>query len=1315
MSDSSSSSGSDRRSPPASGDGVGTESTPSPLRPQAPLVAPVGPDGTAASARGEPAEAMREVARDRDHLFLLHEALVDAERAASLPARLEVVVNAIRKIGFGRVLLSLRDAELNQTKLVSVGLTPDEVRELRDRPASGIVWKRRLTSLERFRVSQSYYLDAADEWIAREFHGGLPSRLEPSGDAEWNPRDALLVPLKGSDGRIIATLVLDDPADRHRPTLARVRTVELFGQQVAYMIEQAELIDIARRRADRLARLHDVGVMLARSLDEGDIVAELARQIGRVMPCDGIVIASPDIEENFVTTLFRSVRGVRRTRAPQPLGHGPIGEVARTGRSVRITDYDPNRNALASADDIVGDGGPARSVLVVPMLVGAKLLGVIGVYSAKTNQYGAEDEEVLHTMAAQTATAIINARHYAESQREQRAGEAVADVARAVGESLRLAQVLPLILRHATALLRSEGACIGLRAGSEIDIVEASGAAEPMRGTKVPIADSVAGRALETATTVISNDVAADGAFHGPSVDAADIQKIIIAPMRTKQGSIGALAVINRENDFTDADARVLHRLAEQVAVAVVNARLFEEVTTLGERHRRVVETANDAIVMTDHERRILFANPAAEGLFGRGRDLVGTPLVETVAPEIRDEVRERERLGLDGKPQRYDAIVVRPDGERRYVAVSTAPLREGDRVTGTVASLRDMTAERRAREAMTQSEARYRNLVESASDAIYTMDARGAMTSANDATCALLGRTREDLLGRAAIPLIFNDDVDEAKHNFRLTLAGESRRYEARIIAANGEPRLISVTNTPIRHASAVVGVLGVARDVTEDRARAEALERSEARYERLVESAADAIFTLDRDMHFTSVNRALEHGTGRGRDTMLGHSALEICDPRDAEAMREALAATMRGERPRVEVRYLGPDGEPRPASLIAAPIMERGEIVGALGIVRDVTEEKRLVEQLLQQEKLAAIGQLVSGVAHELNNPLAGMMAFSELLLAQYDPADEKRHVLENINHEANRAAKIVRNLLTFARRHQPERQATDINQVLLDTVELRRYALRVEQIELAVELDGTLPKTWADPFQLQQVFLNLLSNAEQALEHWTGERRLTVSTKREGKHIVIRVADSGPGIDAAQVDQIFNPFYTTKGVGKGTGLGLSISDGIVREHNGRITVTSKPGAGATFMIELPIDTPATTKPVAAPPVAAEENTRSRRVLVADDESAVREALQIFLRSLGHHVDVASSGMEAIARLESRRYDAILLDLRMPDMAGGAVYDKLAQTDPEHAARIIFVTGDAFSDSARALIERSGRPYISKPFALEDVARVIFTAAA
>ncbi|HEX2716676.1 MAG TPA: PAS domain S-box protein [Gemmatimonadaceae bacterium] len=1258
--------------------------------------------------------ALREIARERDHLFLLHEALVDAEQARTLEARLEIIVNAIRKIGFGRVLISLRDEHLNQTKLVSVGLTHDEVRDLRDKPASGVVWKRRLASLERFRVSQSYYLDASDEWIAREFHGGLPSRLEPGADPKWNPRDALLVPLKGSDGRIIATLVLDDPADRARPTVARIRTVELFGQQVAYMIEQAELVEIARRRADRLARLHEVGVILARSLDEKDITEELARQIVRVVRCDGVVIAAPDVEENFVTTLYRSVRGVRRNRPPQPLGYGPIGEVARTGRAVRIGDYDPNKVGVAAADDLVGDGGPARSVVAVPMLVGAKLLGVIALHTAAPNAYAAEDEEVLYTMAAQAATAIINARHYAASQREQRAGEALADVARAVSESLRVGQIVPLVLRHAAALLRGEGACLTMRQGDAFEVVEAYGCVTPLKGLRIPLSSSLGGRALREGKTLIANDAAQDAGVFEPARVKAGIHRMIVSPMQSRDGTAGVLAVFNREAEFTDSDARVLHRLTGQVAVALTNARLFEEVASLGERHRRVLETATDAIVITDLERRIAFANPAAEGLFGRGSDLVGTSVQDLVAPEMREEVRERQRLGFAGEGQRYDAVVVRSDGERRYVAVSTAPLRESGVVTGTVASLRDVTTERRARDAMAQSEARYRNLVESASDAIYTMDARGAITSANEATCALTGMKREELLGRSTLPMIAADDAETVKHFFRLALSGEPHHYECRVDVPSGQ-RLLSVTNTPIRFGSAVVGVLGIARDVTDERARAEALELSEARYERLVESAVDAIFTLDREMRLTAVNRALEETTGRQRATLLGHAVTELCDPRDAETLRDAFAATLTGHRRRVEVRLRGADGHPRPASLIAAPILERGEVVGALAIVRDVTDEKRLVDQLLQQEKLAAIGQLVSGVAHELNNPLAGMMAFSQLLLQREDVTEDQRRAVETINDEARRAAKIVRNLLTFARKHQPERQVTDVNLVLLDTIELRRYALRVQGIELDVDLAPAIPPTWADPFQLQQVFLNLLTNSEQALEHWGGLRRMELRTSWEDDVIAIVLSDTGPGMSKDVADQIFNPFYTTKPVGKGTGLGLSISDGIVREHGGRILVTSSPGAGATFRVELPRVEPPPTDGGGdgAPARPSAIAPQRRRILVADDEASIREALRVFLRSLGHHVDVAETGHEAAARLDGSSYDLILLDLRMPDVAGDVIYESLLKKNPEQAKRVVFVTGNVPGTPALDRVEKTGRPHIAKPFALEDIARLLVPA--
>jgi two-component system NtrC family sensor kinase len=239
--------------------------------------------------------------------------------------------------------------------------------------------------------------------------------------------------------------------------------------------------------------------------------------------------------------------------------------------------------------------------------------------------------------------------------------------------------------------------------------------------------------------------------------------------------------------------------------------------------------------------------------------------------------------------------------------------------------------------------------------------------------------------------------------------------------------------------------------------------------------------------------------------------------------------------------------------------------------------VTDERRLSEQLLQREKLAAVGQLVSGVAHELNNPLAGILAFSQLLMASAQSDQAVRDAVVTINKEAKRAAKIISNLLLFARQRPPERALTDINQVVRDAAELRRYALHTHQIDLHLALDPELPQVMADATQLQQVFLNLITNAEHALRDYDGDKRLTIVSRRSGDMIVVSVADSGPGVPHELHDRIFNPFFTTKKVGEGTGLGLSISDGIVREHGGQIRLASPPGEGAVFVIELPISMP------------------------------------------------------------------------------------------------------------------------------------------
>jgi signal transduction histidine kinase/ActR/RegA family two-component response regulator len=400
------------------------------------------------------------------------------------------------------------------------------------------------------------------------------------------------------------------------------------------------------------------------------------------------------------------------------------------------------------------------------------------------------------------------------------------------------------------------------------------------------------------------------------------------------------------------------------------------------------------------------------------------------------------------------------------------------------------------------------------------------------------------------------------------------------------------------------------------------------------------------------------------------------------------------------------------------------ERAAEDGSLRIealVRDVSERKKLDDetrdiyhQLLQAEKMAALGQTISGVAHELNNPLATIHSWAERLTERetLDPA--VRRGLDTILSESQRAARIVRNLLTFARKRQTTRAMVDVNQVVRETLALRAYEQHVSNVTIIDALAAGLPQVFADGHQVQQVLLNLIINAEQAMLSANGRGILVVRTWHDPAQqaVVLEINDDGPGIPDDLQPKIFDPFFTTKEVGQGTGLGLTVAYAIIQEHAGRIRLESRLGRGASFFVELPVGGAGHFAEVTAGRAAhsSEEPVQGGSILVVEDEAALAAAVTDALQDAGYVVTHAADGEDALALVTRQSFDLVICDLRMPRLDGQAFYRSLVQAVPALASHVIFVTGDVAGTQAERFLEGSGCPWLEKPFRLGDLLKAV-----
>ncbi len=754
--------------------------------------------------------------------------------------------------------------------------------------------------------------------------------------------------------------------------------------------------------------------------------------------------------------------------------------------------------------------------------------------------------------------------------------------------------------------------------------------------------------------------------------------------------------------------------------------RIEEALKKSEEQFRSLVENISDVVFNVDIDGTITYMSPVAEGITGYTTDeYVRKNLAEFIHPDDLPDLIGSFGRSLQGIKEEAEFRVVTKDGSYRYVRSSSNPVMDGGSVIGLTGLITDITERRQAEDELRKSEERFRVGAVSASDLIYEWDIKRGSLDWYGNIDEMLGYDP----GEFPRTIEAWEEVIHPEDRDRVLAALE--QHVKKKVPYNEEYRVIQKDGT-IRYwtdrGSAMFdetgnayGMIGACSDIT-DRRQAEEniqeinrllfdrtleLRASEEKFRSLFETSRDFMCITDLEGRFIDTNDAAQEFFGYSPEELSKITMLELySNPDDRQEIINGIIE--KGYVTNLEARLKKKSGETIDV-LVSVNLKkdDNGKPVHFFSSARDMTEKKRMEMQLLQSEKLSAVGTMISGVAHELNNPLTSIIGNAQLL-SRRDVPDDIRAKLDVILRESRRSAKIVGGLLAFAREHRPERMMTDINEILTESLKLREYDLRVSNIDVRTSFADDLPENFVDPYQLQQVFINLINNARDAL---AGQEQaaLVIRSYREDSLILVEFEDNGPGIPNDLINRIFDPFFTTKDVGKGTGLGLSMAYGIIHEHNGTIEVHSKPGKGSKFTITLPLIEGGKTvreeirAHIQAPPGA-------KGVLVVEDEASLRNLLSDALAEAGFLLETASTGEEAVSLLEIRHFDAVVSDIKMPGIGGRELYLYIQKHHPEIAEKVIFITGDVLSKDTQSFLQITNNRFIEKPFDVDALVAML-----
>ncbi|MDE3172104.1 MAG: PAS domain S-box protein [Gemmatimonadota bacterium] len=755
-------------------------------------------------------------------------------------------------------------------------------------------------------------------------------------------------------------------------------------------------------------------------------------------------------------------------------------------------------------------------------------------------------------------------------------------------------------------------------------------------------------------------------------------------------------------------------------------------------RLRAAIAASLDAFILLEAVRdasgavtdlRMAELNHRAERLLGRPREALLGRLVTEVLPQVRETgLLARAIRVLDtGESLDEELRVSGPGIEAEWLRHQIVKLDDGLAVTS-----RDITEGKRVEASLRASEERYRLLVESATDGIYRIDPRGIFTYANPIASRVLGMGDGTIVGRSYLDFVRPDYRQEAIELYTRQIRQRVPVTYWEFPALRTDGREVWVgQNVQLDHRDGeVVGLAAVARDITARRAMEEALRQSEERYRFVTEHSRDMLARLTRDGRFEYVSPVCESLLGVGPADLQGRRFDELCDADDVAGLRavhERLAA--RGGVETTTLRMHGRAGTPVWFETTHQAIVDDagGAVTGFLTVSRDITERRKLEEDLRHVQKMEAVGQLAGGVAHDFNNLLTAIRGFSDVLFQSIRADDPRRADVLEICKATDRAATLTRQLLAFSRRQVMRPEPLNLNTVVADLARILQRLLG-EGVTVATRLADGLPIVRADPGQMEQVLLNLALNARDAMAERGGT--LTIETAVEtlqaspearhapGRYAVLRVIDTGTGMTPEVRARLFEPFFTTKPRGRGTGLGLSMVYGIVTQSGGFITVDSAPGRGASFAIHLPAAHGA-AEPARPAPRSRVVARGSGTILVAEDSEGVLVLAQRILRDAGYEVLTARDGVEAldVARHHAGEIDLLLTDVMMPRMNGGELARAFAAERPD--AVIAIMSGYMDEDALRRTLDDPETPILQKPFSaaslLERVSALLVRAPA